>query len=74
MAIDFENYSPSIHDLISLRQAADICGLSQPHLRLLVRDKKIWALKIDTMWLTTEFAVMNYLTQERKTGPKPKKT
>lgn len=74
MAIDFENYEPSAHSLISLRQAAEISGLSQPHLRLLVRDQKIWALKIDTMWLTTKDAIMNYMEQDRKTGPKPKST
>ena len=72
MAIDFDNYRPSAYDLISLRQATDICGLSQPHLRLLVRDQKIWAVKIDTMWLTTEDAILDYMKQDRKTGPKPK--
>jgi len=72
MVNNFENYTPSIYDLISLRQAADICGLSQPHLRLLVRGKKFWAIKIDTMWLTTKDALLYYLEQDRKTGPKPK--
>ena len=72
MAINFENYKPPIDELISLRQAADISGLSQPHLRLLVRDQKIWALKIDSMWLTTKDAVYIYMKQDRKTGPKPK--
>ena len=74
MSIDLNNYQPSIDELISLRQAAEFSGLSQTHLRLLVRNNKIWGIKIDTLWLTTREAVDTYLEQERKTGPKPKNT
>ena len=74
MQNDWKDYKPEIDELISLRQAADCCGLSQTHLRLLVRNKSIWGIKIDTMWLTTEKAVLNYIELERKTGPKPKDT
>ena len=72
MSNDLKKYQPSIDELISLRQAAEFSGLSQTHLRLLVRKKTIWGIKIDTLWLTTRKAVDTYLERERKTGPKPK--
>ena len=68
----WKTYQPSVNELISLRQAAEFSGLSQTHLRLLVRNKTIWGIKIDTMWLTTKIAVLKYIKIERKTGPKPK--
>ena len=58
--------------LISLTEAAEISGLSHSHLRRLVRDGKIWGTKIGRDWLTTEKAVQNYLSTERRPGPKPK--
>ena len=70
----WEDYQPTVDKLISLRQAAEFCGLSQTHLRLLVRNKTIWGIKIDTIWLTTKNAVSKYIKIERKTGPKPKST
>jgi len=72
MEHDWEDYHPPIEELISLRQAAEFSDLSQTHLRLLVRNKAIWGIKIDTMWLTTKIAVLKYIKIERKTGPKPK--
>ncbi len=69
---DWNDYKPEIDELISLRQAAALSCLSQAHLRLLVRNNTIWGIKIDTMWLTTEKVVLNYIKMERKTGPKPK--
>ena len=74
MQYDWDKYKPEIKDLISLRQAAKQCGLSPNHLRLLVGKGVIWGKKIDTLWITTAHAVNEYLAQDRKTGPKPKKT
>jgi hypothetical protein len=74
MEHDWEEYQPSIDELISLRQASKLSGLSPNHLRLLVGKGIVWGKKIDTMWITTEHAVNTYLAQERKTGPKLKKT
>ena len=74
MEHDWEEYQPTINELISLRQASKLCGLSPNHLRLLVGKGVVWGLKIDTLWVTTEHAVNAYLAQDRKTGPKPKKT
>jgi len=73
MKPDWEDYKPSIDELISLRQASKECGLSPNHLRLLVGKGIIWGVKIDTLWVTTKQAVKEYLIQDRKTGPKPKK-
>ena len=64
---------PSIGDLISLREAAKISGLSQPHLSLLIRQKKLWGEKIGRNWVTTEQAIRKYLALNLKPGPKPKK-
>jgi hypothetical protein len=74
MKTDFKNYNPSIHDLISLRQASKKYGLSPNHLRLLVGKGTIWGKKIDTLWVTTNIAIEEYISQEHKTGPKPKST
>jgi excisionase family DNA binding protein len=58
--------------LISLAEAAELSGLSQGHLRLLVSRGKIWGTKIGRNWVTTETAVKEYLATERRPGPKPK--
>jgi excisionase family DNA binding protein len=58
--------------LISLAEAANISGLSQAHLRLLVRQGKIWGTKIGRNWVTTEEAVREYLATDRRPGPKSK--
>ena len=64
---------PSLGDLISLREAAEISGLSQPHLSLLIRQGKLWGKKIGRNWVTTEQAIRDYLALNRKPGPKLKK-
>jgi excisionase family DNA binding protein len=64
---------PSLDELISLREAAELSGLSASHLRLLVRRGDIWGIKLGHNWLTTREAVENYLAQDRRPGPKPKK-
>lgn len=55
---------------ISLAEAAEISGLSSGHLRLLVRQGKLWGTKIGRNWVTTESAVQTYLAQDRRPGPK----
>ncbi len=57
--------------LISLAEAAELCGLSSAHLRRLVREGKISGTKIGRNWVTTEEAVREYLAQDRRPGPKP---
>jgi len=64
---------PGLDELIPLSQAAILSGLSLPHLSLLIRQKKLWGVKIGRNWVTTEKAVKEYLALDRKTGPKSKK-
>ena len=66
-------YQPSLGELLSLREAAELSGLSQPHLSLLIRQGKLWGTKIGRNWVTTEQAVREYLARDRKPGPKPTK-
>ena len=65
--------NPRIDDLILLSEAAKVSGLSPNHLRLLVRRGDVWGMKLGRDWFTTEYAVMEYISQEHRTGPKPKK-
>lgn len=57
--------------LISLAEAAEICGLSSDHLRKLVRTGKVWGTKIGRNWVTSKAAVTAYLATDRRPGPKP---
>jgi hypothetical protein len=64
---------PSLDELITLREAAEISGLSVSHLRLLVRRGDIWGTKLGHNWFTTAPAVKEYLSRDRRPGPKPQK-
>ncbi|WP_162909889.1 helix-turn-helix domain-containing protein [Aggregatilinea lenta] len=56
--------------LITLSEAAERFGLSHSHLRLLVRQGKVWGTKLGFSWVTTEAAVNTYLATDRRPGPK----
>jgi hypothetical protein len=71
--VEGNQFTPSLDELISLRQAAKFSGLSPNHLRLLVSRGDIWGKKIDHYWVTTEAAVKKYLARDRRTGPKSPK-
>ena len=58
--------------LMSLAEAAEVCGLSAAHLRRLVRNRLIWGKKIGRNWVTTAETVAEYLAQDRRPGPKPR--
>ena len=62
-----------VAELISLAEAAEICGLSAGHLGYLARKKKIWACKIGRNWVTTAAAVKEYIARGVRPGPKPRK-
>lgn len=51
------DYHPSINELISLRQASTYCGLTTSHFRRLLGKGKLWGIKIDSIWLITEYAI-----------------
>ena len=65
---------PKLDELISVRSASELSGLSQSYIRRLVSQREIWGMKLGRNWVTTEKAVAEYLAQDRKPGPKPKKT
>jgi excisionase family DNA binding protein len=68
-----ESESPTnLDDLISLKKAAELSGLSHSHLRLLVRKGEIWGKKMGRDWFTNAQAVQEYLARDRRPGPKPK--
>ena len=62
---------PPLEMLLPLNEAAARCGLSASHLRLLVREGKVWGIKLGRNWLTTEAAVRDYLSRNIRPGPKP---
>jgi hypothetical protein len=65
---------PKLDELIPLRKAAEISGLTQEHLAYLVRTGKLWGNKMGSpIWFTTEQAVREYLARDRKPGPKTQK-
>jgi len=68
----FENNQIDIDELISLREASKLSGISPNHLRLLVGKGLIWGKKIDTFWVTTEKAVNKYQSRGIRPGPKLK--
>lgn len=63
---------PRLEELIPLRKAAELSGLSSSHLRLLVSRGEIWGKKLGRNWVTTAQAVREYLARDRRPGPKPK--
>jgi hypothetical protein len=67
-----QNEQPRLDDLISLRDASRLSGLSPGHLRLLVSQGVMWGRKVGRNWLTTAQAINEYLGQHHKPGPKPK--
>ena len=67
------NKEPSLGDLIPLREASEISGLSPSHLRFLVNKGTIWGKKLGSHWFTTVQSVTEYLEKDRKPGPKPQK-
>lgn len=72
---DNSSGQPRLQELIPLRKAAEISGLTQEHLTYLIRTGKLWGDKIDSpIWFTTEKAVREYLARDRKPGPKPRKS
>ena len=63
----------NIANLISLKEAAELSGLSYSHMRYLARNQEFWVKKLGRDWFTTEEAVQEYLARDRRPGPKPKR-
>ena len=72
--LNIESDSQSnLDDLITLKEASKLSGLSHDHLRRLAGRGDLLAKKIGRDWVTTERAVREYLAQDRRPGPKPNK-
>ena len=68
-----KNDQPEMTDLIPLKKAVEISGLTRQHLALLIRQGELWGTKLGGRdWYTTENAVREYLAREIRPGPKPK--
>ena len=63
--------APNLSDLITLKQAAELSGLSYSHLRLLARRGDIWAVRLGNSWFTTAEAMIAYTSEIHNPGPKP---
>jgi len=61
-------------EIITLREAAQKCGLSVSHLRLLARTGRLQARKIGRDWVTTLEAVDRYLKDEYLRSRSPYKS
>ena len=70
--IEDDDDQPRLDELIPLSKAAEISGLSQPHLALLARQDELRATKIGRNWVTTQAAINEYLARNRRPGPKSK--
>ena len=65
-----EESNPSMGELISLKQAAEISGLTPRHIRLLVSRGTIWGEKLGRDWFTTAQVITEYMACNRRPGPK----
>ena len=70
---NYNSSDPNLDDLIALREAAQIGGLSADHLRRLVERGELWGRKIGRNWVTTRQAIMDYVAEDHQPGRKPKK-
>ncbi|MBT4306207.1 MAG: hypothetical protein HOA61_01890 [Bacteroidetes bacterium] len=61
---------PSLDDLISLSEAAEISGFTSRHLRHLCSSQQLWAKKLGRSWFTTEKSIKDYLSLNIKPGRK----
>jgi len=64
---------PGFDELISVKQAAVIIGLTPRHVRLLITRGTIWGVKMGRDWFTTEQVIQEYMAVDRRPGPKTDK-
>jgi hypothetical protein len=58
------HFSPDFEELIPLKGAAKLSGLTHEHLRGLASQGEFWAKKIGRNWVTTKEAVQEYLARK----------
>ena len=62
------NEEPKASELITLKEAAEYCGLSYAYLRQIARSGRLKARKIGNVWVTTQADVDEYIRTRTKTG------
>ncbi len=67
-----ESTQPSLDELISLAEAAELSGLTPTQWRYLVTHGEVWGKKLGRNWFTTAQAVEEYMARDRRPGPKPR--
>ena len=67
-----ESTQPSLDELISLAEAAELSGLTPTQWRYLVSNGEVWGKKLGRNWFTTAQAVEEYMARDRRPGPKPR--
>jgi hypothetical protein len=72
-AITSDHPKPTLDELITLAQAAELAELTPTHVRFLVSRGDMWGIKLGRNWFTTTQAVLDYLAKGIKPGPKAKK-
>lgn len=60
-------------EYITVAKAAELSGLTPRHIQRLLKRGVIEGVRPGHEWLVRPSAVMAYLRQERKPGPKPKR-
>ena len=58
-------------EYITVQQAAELASLTARHIRWLLERGLVTGIKPGRDWLLTRSAVMAYIKQERKPGPRP---
>ena len=51
---------------LTVKEAADMSGYHPEHIRRLVREGKIEARKIVTVWLVNRSSLQNYLDEQKR--------
>lgn len=64
------DFIQNLESLISTKEAAELSGLTQEHISLLLRRGNLRGKKIGRNWVTTEQAVREYMARDRRPGPK----
>ena len=57
--------------LVSLTEAAALCGLSSAQLRLLAKKGRLRAIKVGKSWVTTPRAVADHMADVKKRSKDP---
>ena len=55
-------------DYLSIKQAAELSGYSERHIRHLIHESKLDNVKVGSMWFITEASLLEYITLADKKG------